>query len=134
HSMGGHGALTLALADPAAYATVSAWAPIVAPSQVPWGEKAFARYLGPDRARWAAHDTIALIDSGARFASPPLVDQGTADQFLERELRPELLAAAGARAGQPPVLRMPDGDAHAFFFIATFVAAHRAHQARGLGP
>ncbi len=126
HSMGGHGALTLALRHPDLYASVSAFAPIVAPSQVPWGEKAFARYLGEDRARWAEHDTVALLKT-KRFASPPLVDQGTADKFLERELRPHLLREACAAAAQPLDLRIHEGYDHSYYFIATFVEEHLHH-------
>jgi S-formylglutathione hydrolase len=127
HSMGGHGALTLALRHPDLYASVSAFAPIVAPSQVPWGVKAFSRYLGADRARWAEHDTVELLRS-RRFPSTPLVDQGTADKFLERELRPELLRAAAA--GRPLELRIHEGYDHSYYFIATFVEDHLRHHAR----
>ena len=104
HSMGGHGALTLALRHPEIYRSVSAFSPIVAPSQVPWGRKAFTGYLGPDEAAWRDHDAVALLDGGRRV-SEILVDVGTADPFLERELKPELLEAACARAGvaaEPP--------------------------------
>src|SRR5690606_16322561 len=98
---------------------VSAFAPIVAPSQVPWGQKAFTNYLGSDRAKWAQYDTVSLL-STHRFPGTLLVDQGTVDQFLERELRPELLVSACESAGQPLNLRMRDGYDHSYYFIATF--------------
>ncbi len=123
HSMGGHGALTLALSNPGRYRSVSAFAPIVAPSQVPWGEKALGRYLGPDRPVWRAHDAVALIEDGA-WAPDLLVDQGTADSFLERELRPGLLTSACEKAGIPLTLRMQEGYDHSYFFISTFMEDH----------
>jgi S-formylglutathione hydrolase len=123
HSMGGHGALTLALRNPGRYRSVSAFAPIVAPSQVPWGEKALGRYLGPDRAGWRRHDAVALIEDGARIPEI-LVDQGTSDDFLERELRPELLARACADAGIKLTLRMQQGYDHSYHFVSTFMADH----------
>lgn len=130
HSMGGHGALTLALRHPELYKSVSAFAPIVAPSQVPWGRKAFAGYLGADESTWRNHDSVALIESGKRIPEP-LIDVGTADTFLERELKPELLSAACARSGQPLTLRMQDGYDHSYYFISTFMADHIAwHAAR----
>lgn len=132
HSMGGHGALTLALRHPERFASVSALAPIVAPSRVPWGEKAFSRYLGADRARWAEHDACALVAQGKRFTSTPLVDQGTGDKFLERELKPELLEAACAAAGQPLELRRHAGYDHSYYFIATVMEDHLRHHARAL--
>jgi S-formylglutathione hydrolase len=131
HSMGGHGALTLALTYPDRYRSVSAFAPIAAPSQVPWGQKAFSRYLGPDRAAWAACDAVELLRT-RRFDGPILVDQGLADQFLERELKPELLEAAAAAAGQQLTLRRHPGYDHSYFFVATFVEDHLAHHARAL--
>jgi S-formylglutathione hydrolase len=131
HSMGGHGALTLALRHPGRYRSVSAFAPIVAPSQVPWGEKALGRYLGPDRANWRAHDAVALIEDGARLPEL-LVDQGEADTFLERELRPHLLAAACSEAGIPLTLRMHPGYDHSYYFISTFMADHLAWHAERL--
>ncbi|MBF5043420.1 S-formylglutathione hydrolase [Aggregicoccus sp. 17bor-14] len=134
HSMGGHGALTLALRHPQDYASVSAFAPIVAPSRVPWGQKAFAGYLGEDRAAWAEHDAVALLESGRRLPGTLLVDQGTADKFLERELRPELLEAACRRAGQPLQLRRHEGYDHGYYFIATLVEEHLRHHARTLKP
>jgi S-formylglutathione hydrolase len=123
HSMGGHGALTVALRNPGRYRSVSAFAPIVAPSQVPWGEKALSRYLGPDRAAWRRHDAVALIEDGARLADL-LVDQGEADNFLKEQLRPELLEAACAKAGIPLTLRMQPGYDHSYYFISTFMADH----------
>jgi S-formylglutathione hydrolase len=130
HSMGGHGALTLALRNPDKYRSVSAFAPIVAPSLVPWGEKALGRYLGPDRAAWRRHDAVALIEDGARVPEM-LVDQGTADSFLERELKPELLAEACRDAGIDLTLRMQAGYDHSYFFIATFMEDHlRWHAGR----
>jgi S-formylglutathione hydrolase len=132
HSMGGHGALTLALTYPERYRSVSALAPIVAPSQVPWGEKAFTRYLGPDRAAWAAYDTVALLRQGRRFPGTMLVDQGSADKFLDVQLKPQLLAEACAETGQPLALRVRDGYDHGYFFVATFVEEHLHHHARAL--
>src|SRR5262249_30649579 len=132
HSMGGHGALTLALRHPQRYRSVSAFAPIVAPSQVPWGEKAFSRYLGPDRARWAEWDTVALLRAGRRSSGRLLIDQGTADKFLERELKPDLLRAAAAEAGQPLALRLREGYDHSYYFIASFVEEHLRHHAAAL--
>ncbi|HYE28290.1 MAG TPA: S-formylglutathione hydrolase [Allosphingosinicella sp.] len=130
HSMGGHGALVLALRNPGRYRSVSAFAPIGAPSRVPWGEKALGRYLGPDRAQWRSYDAVALIEDGARVPEI-LVDQGDADSFLERELRPELLETACRDAGIPLTLRMQEGYDHSYFFISTFIEDHlRWHAAR----
>jgi S-formylglutathione hydrolase len=123
HSMGGHGALTLALRHPGRYRGVSAFAPIAAPGRVPWGEKALGRYLGPDRAAWRCHDAVALIEDGARVPEI-LVDQGTSDSFLERELRPELLEAACREAGIALTLRMREGYDHSYFFVSTFMEDH----------
>ncbi|PZU06168.1 MAG: S-formylglutathione hydrolase [Sphingomonas sp.] len=123
HSMGGHGALTIGLSFPDRYRAVSAFAPIVAPSRVSWGEKALGGYLGPDRARWAKHDAVALIEGGARLPDL-LVDQGEADVFLEKELRPELLREACDAAGQKLTLRMQPGYDHSYYFISTFMADH----------
>ena len=123
HSMGGHGALTIALRNPGRFRSVSAFAPIVAPSQVPWGEKALARYLGPDRAAWRKHDAVALIEDGARFGEL-LVDVGTADNFLETELKPELLQKACADAGIDLQLNLREGYDHSYYFISTFMADH----------
>jgi len=130
HSMGGHGALTLALRNPGRYRSCSAFAPIVAPGRVPWGEKALGRYLGEDRAAWRAHDAVALIEDGARVEAL-LVDQGGADAFLAEQLRPELLEAACAAAGIALTLRIQPGYDHSYYFISTFMADHlRWHAAR----
>jgi len=123
HSMGGHGALTVALRHAGRFRSVSAFAPIVAPTQVPWGEKALGNYLGSDRQAWRAHDAVALIEDGARL-SDLLVDVGEADPFLERELRPELLAQACNAAGIPLTLRRQPGYDHSYYFISTFMADH----------
>ena len=130
HSMGGHGALTIALRDPERFRSVSAFAPIVAPSLVPWGQKALAGYLGPDNAAWRQYDAVALIADGARLPEL-LVDQGDADAFLAEQLRPELLAAACDAAGIPLTLRMQHGYDHSYYCISTFMADHIAwHAAR----
>jgi len=133
HSMGGHGALALALRNPGRYRSVSAFAPIVAPSQVPWGRKAFAGYLGPDEAAWAAYDACALVRARP-LPIPLLVDQGTADKFLDVQLKPELFEAACAEAGQTLRLRRHAGYDHSYYFIASFVGEHVAHHARALAP
>ena len=134
HSMGGHGALTLFLKNPGRYKSVSAFAPIVAPSQVPWGRKALAAYLGEDENLWQAHDACALIQaSGDRSGAPEiLVDQGLADVFLEEQLQPERLEAACQAAGQPLNLRRHEGYDHSYFFIASFLEDHLRHHARTL--
>ena len=130
HSMGGHGALTLGLRNPGRYRAVSAFAPIVAPGQVPWGEKALGRYLGDDRSRWRRHDAVALIEDGARVPEL-LVDQGEADSFLAQQLRPDLLESACAAAGIGLTLRLQPGYDHSYYFISTFMAEHlRWHAAR----
>ena len=121
HSMGGHGALTIGLTYPERYKAVSAFAPIVAPSQVPWGQKALAGYLGQDRAAWRKHDAVALIEDGARVPAL-LVDQGEADNFLAEQLRPELLAKACETAGIDLTLRIHPGYDHSYYFISTFMA------------
>lgn len=123
HSMGGHGALTLALKNPGRFRSVSALAPIVAPSQVPWGQKALPAYLGDDASAWAAHDACALIAGGARVRDL-LVDQGLADQFLESQLQPERLEAACERAGIELLLRRHSGYDHGYWFIQTFIEDH----------
>jgi S-formylglutathione hydrolase len=123
HSMGGHGALTVALRNPQAFRAVSAFAPIVAPSRVPWGQKALAGYLGADPTGWRRHDAVALIEDGARIKDL-LVDVGDADPFLEKELRPELLERACAEAGIPLTLRLEPGYDHSYYFISTFMADH----------
>jgi S-formylglutathione hydrolase len=133
HSMGGHGALALALRNPDRYRSVSAFAPIVAPSRVPWGRKAFAGYLGPDQAAWSAYDACALVRARP-LSIPLLVDQGTADKFLDVQLRPELFEAACADAGQSLQLRRHAGYDHSYYFIASFVDEHLAHHARALVP
>jgi S-formylglutathione hydrolase len=130
HSMGGHGALTLALREPQLYKSVSAFSPIVNPSVVPWGRKAFAGYLGADEKRWRQHDAVALIEDGKRVKDI-LVDVGTGDPFLERELKPENLEAACAAAGIPLTLRRQDGYDHSYLFISTYMEDHlRWHAAR----
>jgi S-formylglutathione hydrolase len=131
HSMGGHGALSLALRHPARYASVSAFAPIVAPSQVPWGQKAFAGYLGDDPARWREHDACELVRE-RQLPFEFLVDQGTSDKFLERELRPELFEQACATAGQALRLRRHQGYDHSYYFIASFMKDHLEHHAGAL--
>jgi S-formylglutathione hydrolase len=132
HSMGGHGALTLAMKHPQLFASVSAFAPIASPARCPWGEKAFSAYLGPDSDVWRAHDAVLLMEAGK--AAPfdhILVDQGAADQFLAEQLKPELLEEAARKAGQKLTLRRQHGYDHSYFFIATFVAEHVAfHAAR----
>jgi S-formylglutathione hydrolase len=132
HSMGGHGALTFGLRDPERFKAVSAFAPIASPMNCPWGEKALSNYIGPDRAAWRDYDACALIESGARLPDL-LVDQGTADSFLESQLKPQLLEAACAEAGQPLTLRMQEGYDHSYFFIATFIEDHLRWHARRLG-
>lgn len=132
HSMGGHGALTIALKHPGQYKSVSAFAPIVAPMRCPWGEKALGAYLGPDRAAWRAYDSTALIETRGWAGPPILIDQGTADPFLERELKPDLLREACGLRGVPLTLRMQDGYDHSYFFIATFIADHLRHHAQYL--
>ena len=130
HSMGGHGALTIALRHPDRYRAASAFSPIVAPSQVPWGIKALAGYFGGALDVWRKHDTVALIEDGARF-SDFLVDVGDADQFLSEQLRPELLERACSQAGIPLVLRRQPGYDHSYYFVSTFMADHmRWHAAR----
>ncbi|WP_454886227.1 S-formylglutathione hydrolase [Sphingomonas oryzagri] len=130
HSMGGHGALTIGLSFPDRFKAISAFAPIVAPSQVPWGEKALTGYLGTDRFAWRRHDAVALIEDGARVPAL-LVDQGGADQFLAEQLRPEILGAACEKAGIDLSLRLQPGYDHSYFFISTFMADHlRWHAAR----
>ncbi|GGB54959.1 S-formylglutathione hydrolase [Blastomonas aquatica] len=123
HSMGGHGALTIGLRHPDRFKAVSAFAPIAAPSQVPWGHKALGGYLGEDRAAWRQHDTVALIEDGARIADL-LVDQGEADNFLEDQLKPHLLAEACEKAGIALTLRMQPGYDHSYYFISTFMEDH----------
>jgi S-formylglutathione hydrolase len=135
HSMGGHGALTLALRHPDRFRSLSAFAPICAPTQCPWGHKALAGYLGEDRAAWAAHDASALMAqrSTALYPQGILVDQGLADKFLEVQLHPHLFEAACAQAGQPLTLRRHAGYDHGYYFISSFMEDHLRHHAKGLG-
>lgn len=123
HSMGGHGALTIALRNPGVYRSVSAFAPIASPLRCPWGEKALTGYLGPDRTAWRAYDATALIEDGARLPDL-LVDQGEADAFLQSQLKPELLVDACNAAGIPLSLRMQPGYDHSYYFISTFMEDH----------
>ena len=133
HSMGGHGALTLALRNPGRFRSVSAFAPIVAPTQVPWGRKALGHYLGPKGPAWRAHDSVAMIEDGARL-DELLVDIGLGDPFFEKELRPEYLERACADAGIPLTLRRHAGYDHSYYFISTFMADHvRWHAERMTG-
>ena len=132
HSMGGHGALTIALRYPDRFRSVSAFSPIVAPSQVEWGIKALGGYLGEDRSAWRKHDAVALIEDGARVREI-LVDVGTADPFLEQQLRPELLEQACAEAGIALTLRRQPGYDHSYYFISTFMAEHLRWHAERLG-
>jgi S-formylglutathione hydrolase len=131
HSMGGHGALTIALKNPGKYRSVSAFSPIVAPMQVPWGQKAFSNYLGDNRDTWQQYDTTQLIRNGADKI-PLLVDQGDADEFLDNQLKPELLEEACREAGFELTLRRQPGYDHSYFFIASFIADHIAYHARAL--
>ena len=132
HSMGGHGALTIALRNPGKYRSVSAFAPIVAPCQAPWGQKALPRYLGEDREVWKQADSVELIRSGHRFDGTILIDQGDADNFLANQLKPELLKQACEQAGQALELRMQAGYDHSYWFIQSFIADHLHHHARAL--
>ncbi|WDI31350.1 S-formylglutathione hydrolase [Hyphococcus flavus] len=130
HSMGGHGAMTIHLKNPDKFKTCSAFAPIVAPAQVPWGEKAFSNYLGSDTTKWADYDATELVAKRPSKAEI-LIDQGTADNFLVDQLRPELFATAATKAGQKFTLRMQDGYDHSYYFISTFIGDHlRWHAAR----
>jgi S-formylglutathione hydrolase len=132
HSMGGHGAITLALKHPETFRSLSALAPIASPMRCPWGEKALTGYLGPDRDAWRAYDSTALIAERGWKGPPILVDQGTKDQFLETQLHPELLQDACARAGVPLELRMQEGYDHSYFFVASFIEDHLRYHARNL--
>jgi S-formylglutathione hydrolase len=134
HSMGGHGALTLALKHPGLFKSVSAFAPICAPTQCPWGHKAFTAYLGADTAAWAAHDASALMAGHASAPYPQglLIDQGLGDKFLDGQLHPHLFEAACQAAGQPLTLRRHAGYDHGYYFVASFMADHLAHHARQL--
>jgi len=132
HSMGGHGALTIALRNPGRFKAVSAFAPIASPMNCPWGENALDNYIGSDRSAWRNYDACALIEGGARLPNL-LVDQGTADSFLDTQLKPGLLEEACAKAGQPLTLRMQEGYDHSYFFIATFIEDHLRWHAERLG-
>lgn len=131
HSMGGHGALVIALRNPGRYQSVSAFAPIVAPSQVPWGEKAFTAYLGDDREVWEQYDTVELIKN-ARERLPLLVDQGLGDEFLQQQLRPNLLQAACDASGHPLIMSQRPGYDHSYYFMESFIGSHLAHHAAAL--
>ena len=132
HSMGGHGALTIGLREPQRFRSISALSPIVAPSEVPWGEKALGRYLGEDRASWREYDAVALIEDGARHPHI-LIDQGTADDFLVEHLRPHRLAEACEAAGLDATIRLQAGYDHSYYFISTFMAEHVGWHAEKLG-
>jgi len=129
HSMGGHGALVSAFRNPKRYKSVSAFAPIAAPSRCPWGQKAFTGYLGADKAKWAEYDATELVARGA-LPTEILIDQGMSDQFLERELYPDAFEAAARKAAQKLTLRRQPGYDHGYYFIQTFVADHLHHHAR----
>jgi S-formylglutathione hydrolase len=131
HSMGGHGALVVALRNPERYRSASAFAPIAAPTRCPWGEKALTNYLGDDREAWRRYDSCELLAESA-WRAPILVDQGGADSFLEVQLKPELLRAACDAADVPLELNLRDGYDHSYYFIASFVGDHVAHHARAL--
>ena len=131
HSMGGHGALILAMRRPDLFRSVSAFSPIVAPSSVPWGEKALSAYLGPDRTAWAGHDACALVRAGG-FDGEILIDQGGADGFLNEQLKTHLLAEACAETGQRVTIRMQPGYDHSYHFIATFMEDHLRHHVAAL--
>lgn len=132
HSMGGHGALMIALRNPERYASASAFSPIVAPSQVPWGQQAFGAYLGDDTAAWASYDSVALITQAASKQLPILLDQGSADEFLAEQLRPELLEQAAHAANYPITVRYHDGYDHSYYFITSFIGDHIAYHAKAL--
>lgn len=131
HSMGGHGALTIGLREGDRYRSISAFAPICAPTECPWGEKAFSRYLGDDRTHWVEHDACQLLMK-AKTQRPILVDQGTADSFLREQLKPERLLEASTLSGYPITLRMQAGYDHSYFFIASFIGEHIAFHAEHL--
>lgn len=131
HSMGGHGALVCALRNPQQYRSVSAFAPIVAPIQVPWGQKAFSEFLGGDRTTWAQYDASELV-TAKRYAATILIDQGTADKFLSEQLQPERFEAACKASGTALQLRRQDGYDHGYYFISTFMEDHLRHHAEYL--
>lgn len=134
HSMGGHGALMIALRNPERYASASAFSPIVAPSQVPWGQQAFSAYLGDDKDTWQQYDTVNLVNqSQGKRQLPILIDQGLADEFLVEQLQPELLEQAAAQANYPMTLRRQAGYDHSYYFIASFIGEHITHHAKALG-
>ena len=134
HSMGGHGALMIALRNPERYASASAFSPIVAPSQVPWGQQAFSAYLGDDKDAWQLYDTVNLVNqSQGKRQLPILIDQGLADEFLVEQLQPELLEQAAAQANYPMTLRRQAGYDHSYYFIASFIGEHITHHAKALG-
>jgi S-formylglutathione hydrolase len=133
HSMGGHGALVTALRNPGRYRSVSAFSPIVAPSQAPWGQKAFAAYLGADREAWREWDACELVKAGKGRGLELLVDQGESDEFLAVQLKPELLKSACDSAGVSCAVRMRPGHDHSYYFISTFLGEHFAHHAEALG-
>lgn len=137
HSMGGHGAITMALKNPGSYKSVSAFSPICNPVNVPWGEKAFTGYLGEDRSTWKQYDSCELMRASAgsqavKASLPMLVDQGTADNFLDNQLKPETLEAAAKEVNYPLTLRMQDGYDHSYFFISTFISDHLDFHAKAL--
>jgi S-formylglutathione hydrolase len=132
HSMGGHGALVLALRNPEIYRSVSAFAPIAAPSQCPWGVKAFSGYLGEDREAWKQYDASELVKQASRFEGGILIDQGLADQFLKEQLHPDVFERNAREAGQDVTVRRHEGYDHGYFFISTFIGDHIAHHARVL--
>jgi S-formylglutathione hydrolase len=131
HSMGGHGALTIALKNASRYKSVSAFAPIVAPSQVHWGQKALPRYLGDDQKSWSDYDATQLLSRGT-FPGEILIDQGDADKFLKDELRPEIFSDAAKKSGQKLKLRIQPGYDHSYYFISTFMDDHLKHHAAAL--
>ena len=134
HSIGGHGALVCALRNPALYRSISAFAPLCAPSRVPWGRQAFSTYLGPDEEAWREYDASELVRRGLLPDGRPIrIDQGTADQFLDERLRPDIFEEACAAAGQPLELRMREGYDHGYYFVATFMEEHIRHHADALG-
>jgi S-formylglutathione hydrolase len=132
HSMGGHGALTLGMRNPALYRSISAFAPISAPSQVPWGQKAFTGYLGADQSQWSAYDAAQIVAGLTDAASRPhiLIDQGLADQFLEKQLPQHVFEAAARKVGYPLTLRRHEGYDHSYYFISTFMEDHLRHHAK----
>jgi len=134
HSMGGHGALVIALKNPERYRSVSAFAPIAAPKRCPWGQKAFAGYLGGDHGQWSAYDATELVGQikDAARRPPILIDQGSADQFLEKQLQPHLFEEACRSVGYPVTLRLQAGYDHSYYFISTFMEEHLRHHQRTL--